>query len=153
MNSIIWPIINSAVMLTLATFVSAYLKRTASTDERLGKIEAQLAALGVQVSPLWAAVQSKMVKDLTHPSPQFQEMDELLRQLEALTINDVDRDRLEVLLTERMTSTDPEVSDDERESAKLMVGVMKKVLVEAASPAPLGQIQAVGVREVEPKQE
>lgn len=153
MNSIIWPIVNSVGMLALATIVGAYLKRASSTDERLGKIESQLAVLGVQVSPLWAAVQSKIAKDLTHPSPQFQEMDELLRQLEALTITDADRTRLEVLLTERMTSTDPEVTDDERESAKLMIGVMRKVLEEAASPAPLGQIQAVGVREAEPKEE
>jgi hypothetical protein len=149
MNPIIWPIINSVGMLALATIVGAYLKRTASTDERLGKIEGQIAVLGVQVSPLWAAVQSKIAKDLTHPSPQFQEMDELLRQLEALTIGDEDRERLEVLLVERMSSTDPEVSDDERASAKLMIGVMRKVLEEAASSAPLGQVQAIGIREAE----
>lgn len=100
-------------------------------DERLASIENKLAELGVQVSPLWAAVQSKIAKDLTHPHAQFKEMDRLLRDLENLTISHEGRRRLGVLLEERIISQDPLVSDDEKMSARLMKDVMEKVIDEA----------------------
>lgn len=116
------------------------------------KVDQQMAVLLTQVSPLWAAVQSKIAKDLTHPSIQFQEMDELLRRLEALTITDDERERLHDLLRERSTSQDPEVSEDERASAKLMIGIMEKVVAEAADPAPVGDLKVVGDKPGEKEQ-
>lgn len=122
----------------------------ASTDkdalaDRLGKIEAQLGILGTQVSPLWAAVQSKIVKDLTHPSVQFHEMDELLRRLDALTITDLERARLDYLLKERRVSTDPEVTAIERKKANVMIDIMDLVLDEAAADSPIAEVKLVGI--------
>lgn len=145
-----WSIVNSLGIFALTTVVTIYLRRAAKTasdrdalTERLFKMDAQLAVLGTQVSPLWAAVQSKIAKDLTHPSVQFHEMDELLRRLEALTITPKERQRLHDLLIERTTSVDPEVSEAEKESAKLMIGVMDKVLKEAEVENPMGEIQLI----------
>lgn len=93
----------------------------------IAHLREQLASLETQVSPLWAAVQAKIIRDLTHPSPQFQEMDELMRRLAALKITEAERVRLSSLLEERIISNDPEVSDDEKESARLMKVIMEKV--------------------------
>jgi|ERR1700738_2909797 len=87
----------------------------------------------LKVSPVWASLQSKIIKDLMHPSPQFHEMDVLMHRLESLTITTDERGRLDVLLEERILSTDPEVTPEEKASARLMKGVMAKVLDEAAS--------------------
>lgn len=162
MTSIAWAFVNSVAILSLSTLIAVYFRRKSSAEidkktaeaerkadnkeleEWRASVDRQMAVLLTQVSPLWAALQTKVAKDLTHPSEQFHEMDELLRRLEALTITDVERERLRVLLLERSTSQDPEVSEEERESAKLMIGIMKKVLDEAQNEAPVADLQVVG---------
>lgn len=148
-----WPIVNSAAIFALGLLVTFALRRanTAVADKKAliewqSRVDQQMAVLLTQVSPLWAAVQSKIAKDLTHPSAQFQEMDELLRQLEALTITDDGRTRLHDLLRERSTTQDPEVNDEERASAKLMIGIMEKVVAEAADPTPVEDLKVVGAK-------
>ena len=109
-------------------------KRANQSDALLVRLEAlerQLLVMSTQLSPMWAGVQARISADLTHPHPQFAEMDELLRKLEALTITEADRRRLRELLVERAASNDPAVSQEERESAQLMIGVMAKVRQEA----------------------
>lgn len=99
-------------------------------DELVAKVEElqkELLVLKTQVSPLWAVVQSTIVRELTHPSPQFHEMDELMHKLEALTIEPGERFRLMVMLDERITSNDPEVTDSEKDSAQILKLVMRKV--------------------------
>lgn len=103
--------------------------------DRVAVLEQEVAILKTQMSPLWSSVQSQIARDLTHPHPQFAEMDELLQRLENLTITDAERVRLGLLLEERILSTDPEISEDERASAKLLKGVMKKVLKEKENAA------------------
>jgi hypothetical protein len=98
---------------------------------RISALESRVEMLNMQLSPFWAAVQTKIAADLTHPSVQFQEMDALLRSLQNLTIGSAERDRLEVLLHQRAVTDDPEVSEDEKKSARLMIGVMEKVISEA----------------------
>lgn len=115
--------------------------------ERLTVIDSQMAMLMTQVSPLWAAVQSKIAKDLTHPHAQFQEMDELLRDLEAMKLSTAGKARLLVLLEERIHSTDPLVTEQEKESARLLEGVMEKVLEEAEDDAPLVDLKVIGEKE------
>lgn len=89
-----------------------------------------IVELQTKITPFWGVVQAKIIKDLTHPSPQFHEMDSLMRELNDMTITAEGRDRLDHLLDLRIVSNDPEVSTAEKESAKLMKGVMKKVLEE-----------------------
>lgn len=105
--------------------------READQAKRLAILEGQMAIVTTQVSPLWAAVQAKISRDLTHPSTQFAEMDELLSKLGKLTITPEGRQRLDLLLAERILNTDPEITHEERESAKLMQGVMAKVVSDA----------------------
>ena len=151
-----WPIANSIAVFALGTIVTVYLRRAsviaaeAKEQEKWRKeVDKNMAVLLTQVSPLWAAVQSKIAKDLTHPHVQFKEMDELLRQLEAMEITDDGRERLHELLRERSTSQDPEVSDEERNSARLMIGIMEKVVAEAADPSPITEVVTVGTSDRE----
>lgn len=132
--------------------VTRFEQRDKALDERLSVIDSQMQMLMTQVSPLWAAVQSKIAKDLTHPSPQFAEMDELLKDLESLQLTPGGKDRLLTLLEERIHSTDPEVTDAEKESARLLEGVMEKVLEEAKDDAPLVDLKVVGEKEQQGKE-
>lgn len=116
--------------------------------ERIELLERTIVEVTTQVKPLWAAVQAKIARDLTHPSPQFQEMDDLLKKLNLLDITDEERVRLGVLLDERIVSTDPEVSEDEKDSARLMKGVMEKVIGEAAHVGGLTELQIVGEKKM-----
>ena len=127
--------------------VTRFETRDKVLDDRLTVIDSQMQMLMTQVSPLWAAVQSKIAKDLTHPSPQFAEMDQLLKDLESLKLTPGGKERLLVLLEERIHSSDPEVSEEEKKSASLLEGVMEKVLEDAKDDAPLVDLKVVGEKE------
>lgn len=83
-----------------------------------------------QVVPMWTAVQARLIKDLTHPHPQFKKPDALLAKLLNLEITESERDQLNVMMDERIVSDDPEVSDDEKSSARILKDVMQKVVNE-----------------------
>lgn len=100
------------------------------TDE-MAEIRTSIAVIEIKQAPFWGVVQNKIIHDLTHPSPQFHEMDELMRGLSDGTITAEGRKRLSYLLDQRIVSADPEVSESERGSAKLMRGVMRKAAEEA----------------------
>jgi len=106
-------------------------KKSHENDERIRQLENDVKSLSDKVSPFWAAVQARISKDLHHPSPQFEEMDGLLHELSLLTITDEGRERLESLLRMRAVTDDPEVSSSEKDSAKLMMVVMRKTLEES----------------------
>jgi hypothetical protein len=108
----------------------------AARGEQIATLQKQVTVLETQVKPLWDSTQSRLAKDLTHPSPQFKEADALLGKLQAHEIEESERQRLLVLLAERARSTDPEVSPAEKESARIMPIVMKKALSEARSGDP-----------------
>lgn len=148
-HEIIVTFIMPVFMLILTTIVTVLMRRSAAAVverqkllDKIDLIDRQLTILGVQVSPLWAAVQKKISGDLHHPDPRFKEMDVLLEKLEALTIDDSGRIRLKELLIER--SHDTSVDDEQRASATIMIGVMEKVLIEAETKAPLSDVQLVG---------
>jgi len=128
-------VLSAALTFIIAWFWRYRATRDAERDKiltRLGDLDRQLAVVSTQVSPLWAAVQSKIAKDLTHPHPQFKQMDALLRKLEAMTITPDERTLLGELLEERIVSDDPAVNEDERDSATIMKIVMKKAEKELA---------------------
>jgi len=103
----------------------------AKNEDRIRVLEQQIIIMQTQVSPLWASVQARISSDLHHPDPQFHEMDLLLEKLDNLTINANERARLIILLGERAISTDPLVTQKQRDSASIMVIIMKKVVAEA----------------------
>lgn len=97
---------------------------------KLEGMEKQILTLTTQLSPFWAAVQSKIARDLLHPSVQFTEMDVLLHKLERFDISVSERNRLHTLIKQRIVSSDPEVTEEEKKSAEIMEVVMNKVLME-----------------------
>lgn len=133
------PLIVGIVSTFLATWFWKYKSKNdaykVSIDNKLASLELQIVALNTQISPFWAAVQTKIAKDLTHPHIQFKEMDELLLELENLTITINGRARLLELINERIISIDPKVSQSEKNSAKIMKIVMEKVVTEANESA------------------
>lgn len=96
----------------------------------LQKIKEEQIVINTKMLPMWAAVQARLIKDLTHPHPQFKSMDKLLQKLGNLEITESERIKLDMLLDERMVSDDPEISSDEKDSASIMKAVMRKVLQE-----------------------
>jgi hypothetical protein len=116
-------IIIFGAMLTAILAICGYVLITITKHgERLGIVE-------TQVSPLWARVQSQISSDLHHPDKQYSEMDDLLEKLDRLEITLVERERLKVLLRER--ATDTRADEMERSSARMMITVMERVLIEA----------------------
>ena len=107
-------------------------KLIAAQGERVDKLSEDMTLIKMQFSPFWKTVESRIIADLTHPSPQFVEMDELLKKLELLTITEDERARLAVMLRERMHTSDPEVTPEERASAAVLLVVMDKVIAESA---------------------
>jgi len=98
---------------------------------RIRALEVEQAKQAIQLSPLWARVQAQISSDLHHPHPRYLEMDTLLEELESLTITPSQRNRLKILLFERSTDMHPDITDSQREKAKLMIVVMDMVVAEA----------------------
>lgn len=118
------------LIVSLLQYRSESAKRSKDNKDQIDKLTADMALMQKEFSPFWAVVQSKIAADLTHPSPQFAEMDKLLKKLEALDITDAERNRLNQLLSDRIQTNDPEVSEAEKKSAKIMIEVMEKVIIE-----------------------
>lgn len=110
----------------------------------LDRAKNYIAQIKTDVNPLWGAIQIRIGEDLYQPTERFQQMAGLLKKLESLTISDGERVVLKRLLEERSVDMSPEVSQSQRDSAKLMAGVMTKVLEEAENQEPLGNVQLIG---------
>jgi hypothetical protein len=112
---------------TLASVFGAFVRLSA----RMQAFEILISQLDTKVSPLWARVQTVIATDLHHPHVQYAEMDSLLEELTNLTISPTGRERLKVLLLERSKDMDTEITQDQRDSAILMIHVMDKVVKES----------------------
>lgn len=112
-------------------------------------VETRMAVLNTQVSPLWLVAQQKLSADLHHHGERYEEMDALLEELDAMTIDDFPghRERLEELLVQRSTDMHEDITQDQRDSATALLVVMKKVITEARTPGPLTRIGLVGIKE------
>jgi hypothetical protein len=119
------------IVAALSGFTSLLVMLYLNISGRLRLMEIGLATVNTQVSPLWAQVQSKVAQELHHDDPRYAEMDGLLERLIALKITTAERARLKQLLVQRVV--DPTVGAEEQKSAKLMIAVMEKVLVEATT--------------------
>lgn len=146
-------IIKTAAFFALGALLAYYIRRASKAEEekdkitdRLKKLEDWVLIADVTAKPFWAAAQTKLVKDLTHPHERFKRPDRLLEKLEDLTITTEERVELHGILEERITTDDPEVNEAEKASAKIMLDIMDKVLKEAATDAPLTNVHLVGVK-------
>jgi len=118
------------VIAAFSVLLTALLAFVVRLNARLNDFDKIITRLDTQVSPLWAQVQARISSDLHHPHPRYFEMDTLLEKLEALKISDTERDRLKVLLRERSVDMHEDISESQRQSAKIMSGVMDKVVLE-----------------------
>ena len=96
----------------------------------LYKIGNRLSVLEIQVTPLWATLQKQVADALHHPHSKDKETDGLLEKLEALTLTQEERGRLEVLL--KTKTTNPEESDQEKKRADLLLFLMPRAVQEEA---------------------
>jgi hypothetical protein len=120
---------------TIAVLLAAVLAYCVRINTRQSDSDIRIAKLEVQISPLWARVQRQISSDLHHPHPRYQEMDVLLEHLESLTITKEERVRLNQLLLERSTDMHEDITEDQRQKAKLMIEVMKLTLRETSGIA------------------
>jgi hypothetical protein len=104
--------------------------------KRLGKLVNDVSILQTQMSPFWASVERIVSKDLHHPSPRYAEMDGLLEKLDVLTITPDERDRLRVLLVERSEDQHDDITESQRQKARLMIPLMDVVTEEAKGKQP-----------------
>ena len=147
MDPTVKTILLSFTGILFAAVIGAFIAGYKTLYGRIRELETNQARIETQVQPLWAVVQQKMVKDLTHPSAEFHEADELLAKLQSGEIDDDERVLLLKLMENRVVDPNPKVGLLERETAGGMAFVMRKVQEEAASSAP-NEIQVVAVKKV-----
>jgi len=127
MNGLFIGLTVAAFSILLGSVIAYNVRQSAE----LQKMRIQIEVLSTQVSPLWAQIQSRIAADLHHPHPRYFEMDKLLEKLEALTITEDERKRLDTLLAERSVDFHDDITDIQRKEAKLMSQVMHIVILEA----------------------
>jgi hypothetical protein len=150
-------IFNTVVLMVfgaLLTFLATWFWTTraarsrefAEKEKRLAAVEAQLALVGQTILPLSAAFQAVLVKQLTHFHTP--EMDALLLKLESGALTAEDEIRLRTLLTERETVVDALIDDSERDAARMLPMVIKRVRADTAlvGNAPSLSFVAVEIR-------
>ena len=121
----------SILVVVFGIVLTAVIAYCVSMNSQMREMQVKVAELSTQVSPLWASVQARIARDLHHPHPRYIEMDGLLEKLEALSITISERERLKILLLERSTDMHPDITEAQREKAKLMIQVMNIVVLEA----------------------
>jgi len=119
----VWPLCFGAVITATSAFC-------VSMSLRLRELEKSMREAQTQIKPFWAYAQSVIAADLHHDDEPV--TDALIEKLLALTITPEERVVLDGRLMSRYLDKSGKYSEDERESAKLMVGIMKKVVIENA---------------------
>jgi len=95
--------------------------------KRVTELESQLGAVKQAVTPISAAFQAILIKELTHFHTP--EMDELMVKLgPPITLTEIEKSRLTELLLVRAKDLDGRISDLERDAAIMLPMVMKRVL-------------------------
>jgi|SRR5579864_637346 len=123
-------VIAPAIAVLSAIFAAIWLLYDRMND-RLRALELDMAVSKTQLTPLWATVQKVIVDELHHVG--HPEMDRLLEKLQNLSITPEERIELKAMLEARALDYGPEITESERKSAILLIGIMDKVLIEAAT--------------------
>lgn len=143
----IWPILNSAGLALLGaalTFIAArYWYRKAADKElraRVAELEKQQSLTNLVAQPIWAAIQAKLVAELTH----FHEpaTDALLEKLgPPCIITDAEMAELEAAMLKRELELNGMIPPDERDAARMLIPVTRRVKAEAEAMAAASQIE------------
>jgi hypothetical protein len=109
---------------------------------RVLELERQLGLVNQAILPMSSAFQAILVKELTHLHTP--EMDALMVKLgPPYLLTEIEEQRLSVLLSERITDLGSEVPDSERDAARMLPLVMKRVRRELEHPAPVAEVLKV----------
>lgn len=112
-------------------------KRLASDEkmrERITELERQLAVIGSTVEPISTAFQALLIKQLTHFHTP--ELDALLVKLgPPYTLTADEELRLATLLEQRTRDMGEQIDDSERDAAKMLPMIIKRVRAESALAA------------------
>jgi hypothetical protein len=139
-NSIVLTTFGSALSFVVAWYWFTRHARVRDADRareeqsilrgRVTELEKQLIAIGTQVVPMNAAFQAILIKELTHAhTPR---MDELLVKLgPPYILTDQEAAELSTALEARYKNIDALVDESERDAAKILPLVMKRVKAEA----------------------
>lgn len=134
----------TGLLFVLGWFLRTWFVKSKERDDRITALENMQKEQGFQLKPLWAKVERQLSEDLHHPHTADKEMDDLLDQLETLTITEAGTARLKELLLIRSKDPGLHISDRERASASIMATVMDNVLLEREASGPLEKIEMVG---------
>jgi len=155
-NSIVLLVLSSAVTFAAAWFwftKTARAKEQADTLRRVAELETQLKLVGQTILPLSAAFQAVLVKQLTHYHTP--EMDALMVKLgPPYTLTPGEAARLGVLLEERTRDMGDLIDEAERDAARMLPMVMKRVASDVAletTVAPELRFVAVRVSDRDPE--
>lgn len=113
--------------------------------EKLTTTDAQtLALLKQEMLPMAEAMKRKLVEILTHPGDEFVIPDSLLAKVKQVEqpLNEDEKLKLAKLLTERATSENPHVTEQEKLAAEALPIIMKLAELEAKE-APTAEITEV----------
>lgn len=143
-------LLNGLAITAFGVILAALIGLVIRQDTRLSKLEMKVSNQAVKIEPLWKRVQDQISNELHHPDPRFAEMDELLEQLENLSISVTGRERLKVLLVER--SSDMEVRQGQRNAAVLMLTVMEKAVLDDVARSEASKLEPPAYPELERRQ-
>jgi hypothetical protein len=111
-------------------------------DSRIVELEKQLAMVTAAVVPISTAFQAILIKELTHSDAP--ELDRLLEKLgPPIDLTAAEERRMHDLLKER--EEEPGIPDSERDAARMLPLVIKRVKQDMASPNPSEAVQLVGL--------
>lgn len=111
------------------------LERVTKSEQLLGSVKEQLALLDQAAQPLFEAAKIKLIEALTHPDPEFEVPDALLKL--TLGPDGYITPELATLLKERETSTHPDVTPAEKLAAAILPNVVELAAIEAKVIGPL----------------
>lgn len=125
------------------------MQRVTDSERALGLVKEQLALLDQAAQPLFEAAKIKLIEALTHPHPEFQVPDELLKL--TLGPDGYITPELAEMLKERETSDHPAVTPTEKLAAAILPDVVKLAAMEAKVIGPLTK-QLVSSPAVQPNE-
>lgn len=111
------------------------MQRVTDSERALGLVKEQLALLDQAAQPLFEAAKIKLIEALTHPHPEFEKPDDLLKL--TLGPDGYITPELAMLLKERETSDHPDVTPKEKLAAAILPDVVKLAAMEAKVIGPL----------------
>jgi len=145
------PLVTPSILAVLGAILSwlaaRYWYMRAADKElraRVAELERQQGLTNLVAQPMWAAVQERLIKELTHFHTPV--MDALLVKLgPPVTLTEAEEGQLEYALRQRAVDLDDQIGLEERDAARMLPMVMRRVKAEAGAPSRSTTLQVVAV--------